>query len=103
MGNLLIYLKIYGTDNGDIIAMCDQSLIDKVIEEGKIVLDIKRYAGFYKGSLIKKEEFQKGSRKVASVNIVGGESVAAAIENMLIDESHVKIIAGIPYAHAYRV
>ncbi len=96
-------MKIQETDNGDIIAMCDQGLIDKVLEEGKIVLDIKRYAGFYKGSLIKKEEFQKGSRKVASANIVGEEAIAAAIENSLIDEGHVKIIAGIPYAHAYRV
>ncbi|MCL4389249.1 DUF424 family protein [Candidatus Marsarchaeota archaeon] len=99
----MIYLKVHETENGDIIAMCDQALIDKVLEEGKIMLDIKRYAEFYKGTLINGEEFQKGSRKVISANIVGREAIDAAIENMLIDEGHVKTVAGIPYAHAYRV
>ena len=37
----MIYIKIHQAEEGDIIAACDESLIDKVLEEGEIYIDLK--------------------------------------------------------------
>ncbi len=99
-----MYVKIHETDNGKIVAMCDESLIDKVLEEGKVLLDIKRYSDFYKGSLITAEQFSEMSKEdIVSANVVGSEAVNAAIVNKVIQRGHVKKVKGVPYAHAYKV
>lgn len=101
----MIYAKVHDTENGKMIAMCDESLIDKTLEEGKLVIDIKGYADFYRGELVSADEFdqmpEKG--KIMSANIIGEESVGLAVGSGLIQEGHIKMINGIPYAHAYRV
>ncbi len=96
-------MKIHDTENGKIIAMCDESLIDKVLEEGKLVMDIKSYSDFYKGSLITADQFSDiSTEKMASANIVGKESVDTAIKNKVIERGHVRTIKDVPYAHAYK-
>ena len=97
-------MKIHDTENGKIVAMCDESLIDKVLDDGKIVMDIKSYSDFYKGSLITAEQFPDISTdKMTSANIVGKESVDTAIKNKVIERGHVKTIKSVPYAQAYKV
>jgi len=84
--------------------MCDESLIDKVLEEGNILINIKGYADFYKGSLIPAREFGEISTKnMITANIVGQEAVSTAIRNKVIDQTHVKRVNGVPYAQAYKV
>ncbi len=105
MADALIYLKIHATENGKLIAMCDESLIDKILQEGEMVIDIKNYSDFYKGELIHSKSFNDivSAHDILSANIVGKESVEAAITNKVIERGHVKRISGIPYAHAYRI
>ena len=98
----MIYVKIHDTDEGTIIAMCDESLIDRVLEEGDTYIDIKGYSEFYKGELMSAKEFNGlDIVRVDSANIVGEEAVALAIGRGLIEEKTVKRAAGVPYAHAY--
>ncbi len=100
----MIYVKIHETETGKIVAMCDESLIDKVLQEGKVLLDIKGYSDFYKGSLITAEQFAEiSTSNMTSANIVGSEAVDAAIAKKVIERGHVKTVKGIPYAHAYKV
>ena len=101
----LIYLKVHDTENGKIVAMCDEALIDKVLEEGTIVIDIKGYSDFYRGKLVSPDESNgiPEKSKIFSANIVGKESVKAAIDWMVIEKGHVKTVKGVPYAQAYRV
>ncbi len=97
-------MKIHETQNGKIIAMCDESLIDKVLRDGELILDIKSYADFYRGSLITVQQFADVSTsKMSSANIVGREAIDAAIKKKVIDEGHVKMINGVPYAQAFKV
>ncbi len=98
----MIYLKIHDTDEGKIIAMCDESLIGRVFEENDVVLDLKDYSDFYIGDLVDPEsmELPKGE-KFNSANIVGKESVAAALRQKLIEEDNVSKVMGVPYAHTY--
>ncbi len=101
----LIYLKIHDTENGKIVAMCDESLIDKVLEEGKLVIDIKNYSDFYMDKLISADDprgIPERSR-IVSANIVGKESVKVAVDCGVIEKGHVKTVNGVPYAHAYKV
>jgi hypothetical protein len=95
---------MHETPNGNILAMCDEELIDKVIKEGTVIINIKDYSEFYKGELIGEMELDNRYKQdIFSANIVGRKSVDLAVSNRIINKEHVKIVDGIPYAHAYRV
>ena len=77
----MIYLKKHSSDHGEVIAMCDEELLGKVIEEGKRVIDLKTHANFYKGSLVTEEEAAEAlDSDIYSANIVGKRSVKIAID-----------------------
>lgn len=77
----MIYLKKHSSDHGEVIAMCDEELLGKVIEEGKRVIDLKTHANFYKGSLVtEKEAAEALDSDIYSANIVGKRSVKIAID-----------------------
>ncbi len=98
----MIYVKIHDTDDGKIIAMCDDILIGKVLEDGDLVLDLKDYSDFYVGDLINPKDLViNPEEKFNSANVVGNESVALAIEKNIIKRENVKEINSVPYAHAY--
>jgi hypothetical protein len=87
------------------VALCDESLIDKVLEDKEIVIDIKNYSDFYKGDLIPSKELSVivSANEIVSANVIGRESVDAAIGSKVIDGSRVKTVNGVPYAHAYKI
>lgn len=98
----MIYLKIHDTDEGHIIAMCDESLIGKVYEEKELVIDLKDYSDFYIGDLTDPENLLiSRDLKFNSANIVGEESIKVALKNGLIEKENINSIMGIPYAHTY--
>ena len=101
----MIYIKIHGTDNGPMLALCDSNLIEKVLEEGELVINIKDYSEFYKGELINADDLAKhiDSNEVYSANIIGKESVDAAVQNRIIEKGNVKTVKKVPYAHAFRI
>ena len=101
----MIYIKIHDTENGHMIAMCDSSLIDKVLKEGDIEINIKNYSDFYKGELVdtKKAVGMIDPRRLYSANIVGKEAVEAAILGLIIHKDSVKTVGKIPYANAFRI
>jgi len=101
-----MYIKLYDTERGAILAMCDKELLGKVLEEGDIVLDLKSYRSFYEGELVPDNSTADrilSGVKVASANIVGKESTVAAVRNNIIEKGNIKKVKGIPYAHAYKV
>ncbi len=99
----MIYIKIHQADEGNIIAACDESLIEQILEEGEIYIDIKEYPEFYKGDLVDPEKYDLdvSLKELNSANIVGKESVDYMVRKGLIDEENIKYVNGIPYAHSY--
>ena len=83
-----------------IVAICDSNLIGKRFEEGKLQLDIKE--SFYKGEEKTREQvlhiIKKMAAEDATFNIVGKESVNAAIESGIITQESIGKIHGIPFA-----
>ena len=99
----MIYFKRYKTDHGDIIAMCDEELLGKVIKEGKIEIDLDKYASFYKGELIKEEDVEGLFDEILYANIIGERSTKIIIQKGLAKEEEVKKVAGIPFVQIFKV
>ena len=101
----MIFLKIHRSDNGDMVAMCDEALIGEVISEGAVEINVRDYSEFYRGDLVSKED-AKGmidTDNVYTANIVGSEAVDTAIECRVIDPDNVKKAGSVPYAQAFRM
>ncbi len=102
----MIYVKMHDTENGIILAVCDEKLINEILIDGELEINIKNYQDFYIGELINKEELLDGKIKINeifSANIIGEEAVFYGIKNKIIQEQNIKKIKNIPYAHAYKI
>jgi hypothetical protein len=84
----------------DVVAICDTELLGKRFEQGKFQLDIKE--SFYGGDEKSKEQtieiIKTMAKEDATFNIVGPDSVHAALESGIISKEGIKKIAGIPFA-----
>ncbi len=103
--NSNVYIKLHDAENGIILAMCDEALINSVIEDEDIYINIKDYADFYKGSKIGKDADMpiKSRESIASANIVGNSAIQLAKKWGIICEGNINVAAGIRYAQAYRI
>ena len=101
----MIYLKLHSTENGNMLAMCDSGLIDKVVSEGDVEINLKDYSDFYKGQLLSREAALELVKKedIVSANVVGTEAVKVALEKKIIEKGNVRKVSRIPYANAFRV
>lgn len=89
----MIYVKKHSSDHGTVIAMCDEELLGKLIEDGRRVIDLKTHADFYKGMLLTEEEASKElAPDIYSANIVGKRAVKIAIENGLASREQVMLV-----------
>ena len=94
-------LKLHKKDESIIAAVCDSDLLGKKYEEGNLQLDLT--SDFYNGE--EKDNMTVGDtiRNADHVNLVGENAVKLGLEEGIIDEEHIKKIAGIPYAQAVLV
>lgn len=101
----MIYIKIHPTENGDMVAMCDSILIDKVLSEGEVEINIKDYSDFYKGELVNAEKAKSmlNPKRIYSANIVGKESVEVAAEGKIILRESIMRVENVPYANAFKL
>lgn len=83
-----------------VVVVCDSELIGKYLEEGKRELAIREH--FFKGEEKTHEEalafFQLYTREDATFNIVGPESIKAAIDAGIVSEDSIDHIQGVPFA-----
>jgi hypothetical protein len=103
---MTVYIKTHEAEEGTVVAMCDESLIDKVLSEGDIYIDIKSYKDFYSGELVDHARAKKiiGDKPgVYSANLVGEESIKIGLDLGIIQSENVRTVSKVPYAHAYKV
>ena len=79
-------------------AVCDSELFGQKFEEKNKQLDLT--SDFYNGEEKDDKTIGDSIRNADSVNLVGEKAVKLGIDEGIIDEEHVKKIAGIPYAQA---
>ncbi len=102
-----VYLRRHRTEQGDMIAMCDEKALGRVYRDRKagVVLDLKKYRNFYEGELVSPEDALKAlsDADLYTGNIVGKEAVGVAVKAGLAAESEVRDIGGVPSLQIYRV
>ena len=97
----MIMIKIHESSR-KVVAMCDAGLLGKKFTEGMLQLDVKE--SFYGGKQVNKEMAVKMIKEEciddATFNIIGKESIEAAIEAGIVEDSKDSIIQvdGIPHA-----
>jgi len=97
----MISIKIYKTGNDLLIAACDEKLLGKKYEEGKLQIDLSNK--FYDGERVTVKALKKFLDEATIANLVGKETIRCAIEMGLIDPSCVLKIKGIPHAQMVRM
>ena len=100
----MIYVKKHESERGEVIAMCDEELIGRVIEEKGRTLDLKAHSKFYKGELLTEE--QAGDElegSVYSANIVGERAVSIVIGRGLASEEQVMCIGKVRMLQIFTV
>ncbi|MEM3202394.1 MAG: DUF424 family protein [Candidatus Micrarchaeaceae archaeon] len=100
-----VYVKVHHIEGSVILAMCDQDIIEAILEDGKLYIDIKNYSDFYKGDLIdsRKPNITINKDMITSSNIVGNASIELAISWGIINSENVMSIKGVKYAQSYKV
>lgn len=104
----MILFRIIETKIGKILVLCDEGLIGKKYEgktkkNGKIVLDLKKYASFYSGERIPKNGIKEEIKMAKVINAVGKESVKFITNKLDLDENKVIRIGGIPHLQIYKI
>ena len=90
-------LKQHKNQEGQVVlAICDEDIIGKKYEEGKLQLDLT--SNFYKGESRTEEDILKLIPAAHILNLVGQKSVDFALKHKLIEKEHIITIADIPHA-----
>jgi hypothetical protein len=99
----MIYFKSYLTEHGSVVAMCDEELMGRVLRSGKLVLDLERYASFYKGELLAEAEAagRISSERIYSANIVGERSVGIMVKFGLVAPDDVRLVENVPFVQLF--
>ena len=92
-------VKLHKTTEGNrIVAVCDNELVGKRFEEGKLQLDLT--SNFYKGEEKKDEEIIKLVNVPCVLNIVGERSINFFLKLGKIDKNKILRIKDVPHAQA---
>ena len=97
-----MYLRVHSSPNGEVVALCDAELIGRKLAQGKIVLDLGKYAGFYQGKKVTAAEATEALRGAQNINIAGKKSLSAAAAAGLDVEGAIKI-SGVPHLQVYKI
>ena len=97
----LVYVKVYGTDKGKMVACCDEDLMGKTFRDGKLRLSLE--TRFYGNSLLGIREAMILLEQADVLNLVGRNVVDAAIHGGIVHPDAVISIAGIPHVQVMRL
>jgi hypothetical protein len=87
-------VKKHSQNNKLVLAICDEDLLGKTIEENDLVLDLK--SNFYRGEKTTEQELEKLLKTSYIVNAVGKNSIEFLEKQGLIKKENAKIIAKTP-------
>ena len=94
-------MKLYRQGNDLLIGACDEDLIGKKFEDGKLQLNVTRE--FYDGERITEEILKKYLEESTIANLVGEKTVNCAIKIGLIDPECIIRIKGVPHAQMVKM
>lgn len=90
-----MYIKIHGTGDSKVVAICDESLIGKKLSNKDIGIEVTEM--FYKGKKINTKELKKIIKNEKNVNLIGKETVTCAIEENILNTDNIIWFGDIPH------
>ena len=90
------WCKLFQTRHDLVGAFCDESLLDKELEDEKFKVRVTKH--FYGGVLVSEYVATRLMGKVSIGNIIGKEIAELAKKNGFITEDNVILIDGVPHA-----
>ena len=100
---LVMYLKVHETERGKVIAVCDSDLIGKVLDDGKIFMDLDKNRSFYVGSFATKDEVCAALKSFNSINFVGKKCTKILISLDLVASASIEKVCGVPFVQIYEL
>jgi uncharacterized protein len=98
-----MYLRIHKNPQGKVVAVCDEDLLGKVLEDKDRCMDLGRYRSFYDERKAGAKDVEEALASFDSANIVGKEAVGVAIKMGLVGKKDVMYIKKTPYIQIYRL
>lgn len=96
-----MYIKVHKSGEKEILAVCDEDLIGKKLEQGDICLDILET--FYKGEKVEQKQLESILENYDNINIVGPKSIKIALDINIIKEESIIRIQGVPHAQIFTI
>lgn len=94
-----MYFKVHKGKYSDVIAVCDENILGKTLEEGKYCIKVSEH--FYKGERGNAATIAPLLRNATNINLIGKESVALGLGVGITTKENIITIAGVPHAQAY--
>lgn len=91
-----MYLKVYNIGEEVLVAVADEDCLGRELAEGAVCLKVTRE--FYGEEHADRDEVVSALHCATIANLVGRESVAAAVEAGFVDPDEVMYIQGVPHA-----
>jgi len=98
-----MYLRVHENEAGPIVAVCDRELIGRILEEGKVHMDLDKYREFYIGKQAGEDDVKNALKEFSSANLVGKKAVGVALSLELAASEDVMYINETPYIQIYRI
>jgi hypothetical protein len=96
-----IYLKVHPQIEHHLIAMCDENLLGTTLHEGDITFDVSE--DFYGGDLVDVATCFEKLKEATIINMIGEETVNAAIKAGIVHKNSILYIQGQPHAQWVRL
>ena len=99
----MVYIKVMEVRGEKLVAICDEKLLDaKLIDRNLgIVFHVNRE--FYGGELVPVSYAMMRAKEATILNLVGDDTVSAAIREGLVHPAAVIRIGGVPHAQAVKM
>jgi len=91
-----LYIRVRETFDHVLVSVCDEELLGKTLVEGEIEFNVN--PEFYGGELVDTKTCIKYLQSATVANMIGTNTVKAAINAGLVHESAVLYIEGEPHA-----
>ncbi|WP_440060184.1 DUF424 domain-containing protein [Thermogladius sp. 4427co] len=98
MEGVNVYVKIYETESGTLIAACEEKLLGVRLVDEEKGINIYIDPQFYKGRLVSLEEALSMLRNAPMGNIVGNSIVELAVREGLVSSESVLDVKGVKIA-----
>ena len=98
-----VYVKVKTVRNELIVAICDEELLGRKLEDKEREFIFEVEETFYKGEKMAIEDSIIHLKKASIVNLIGNKIVEKAIEKGFVSQGSIIKIAGISHAQLVRM